>query len=662
MGSLINRLRDFWANLNPWVKLGAVGALVVAAGCYVARPAYRAFREYRIDRILAAAAADQAAGNWVQARDRARGVLYVRRGDLAALRIWFRAMRELGDPGRVDGAYGSFLHPKATLEDKAAALEVFADQGPHAVFLTTLFSLAADQRKQPLVLVPTIRFFVGRGRPAVALRLCDQAGAAAQSSPSVRVEKVRALCAEPTPERLAEARSVFLGLRDEPGPEPLQALRTLALAKGGLEATDGFPDLAQWIAGRADAGPTDHLCVVQQQLAARPAAAGPLVDEAVARYRAAAPAALGAWLLRQGHTAKAIDVLAEVAGGDADAFVARIHGLTQAGRIAEARDALAKPPDGLDRIRLHTEEATLEMAASDRPAAVKALRAALDEARSDNLTNRFFEVAACATTLGIEDLADEAMVNALRLGRGPIPLFDGVRSLLSKLARTGRTEDLMVISRVMLFYEPTNAALRNSFLYLACLHGVLPPAEASSRLAALAAERPELPEILGSLAVARLMAGQPAAAREALAQAGPVAGIPAHIRLAVAAATAALLGEAEPARDAIAEVNWKQLMPQEALVFRNLLAASKVASLPLPDLAPPPPSYAVEPLGEWQDAHRPKLRDLPPDKPVKPNFPVLDLKQWQELNRRRDEELRKAGREWMGEGKAGGATAPPNGE
>ncbi len=41
---------------------------------------------------------------------------------------------------------------------------------------------------------------------------------------------------------------------------------------------------------------------------------------------------------------------------------------------------------------------------------------------------------------------------------------------------------------------------------------------------------------------------------------------------------------------------------------------------------------------------------------------MLDLKQWQELNRRRDEELRKAGREWMGEGKAGGATASPNGE
>jgi len=647
MARMINRLRDFWANLNRWLKVAVVCALVALAACFAARPAYRAFRQYRIDRILESAADDEAAGNWLQARDRARGVLRLRHGDLPALRIWFRAMRELKDPSVVDGAYGSFLHPKATLEDKAAALEVFADQAPHAVFLTTLSSLPADQRKQPSVLAPTMRFFVGRGRSAVALRLCGGAGEAAQSSPQVRVEKVRALCAEPTPERLTEARSVFLGLRDEPGPEPLQAMRTLGMAKGGLEATDGFPDLAEWVAGHADAGPPDHLCVLQQQLAVRPAAAGQLVAEAVARYREAAPVDLGAWLLRQGHAVEAIDVLAGAATRDADAFITRLRCLVQAGRMADARDELVKPPPGLDRIRLHTEEAALEMAARDRPAALKALRAALDEARSDNLTNRFLDVAACATTLGIDDLADEAMVNAIRLGRGPIPLFDGVRTLLSKLARDGRSEDLMTISRVMLFYEPGNPALRNSFLYLACLHGVLPPAEASSRLAALADERPGLPEILGSLAVARLMAGQPAAARDALAQAGPEARIPENIRLAVAAAAAAMLGEADTARDTLARIDWKRMLPQEALVFRNLLAASKVASLPLPDLAPKEPSYEVAPLGEWEEAHRPKLRDLPPDKPVKPNFPVLDLKQWQELNRRRDEELRKAGREWL---------------
>ena len=633
------------------LALAAVLALALVA-VVVARPAYHKFRNYLTDKNLQAAEEAQAAGNWLAARDLARSVLLVRPGGLPAVRILYRAMRELEDPTAIDAAYGLFLNPQSTLEDKAAALEVFADDAPHAVFLATYFSLAPEQRRQPAVLAPAMRFLVARRQPAEALKLWAEAGEGAQAAPPVRVEKMRALCAASTPAGLAEARSIFLGLRGEAGPEALAALRLLGPVKGGLDIANDFPDLKDWIAARADATPLDHLFVLQQQLVARPAEAKPLVDQAIALYRAQAPAALGGWLQHNGFVDEAIAMLADAATRDTDAFVTRIQCLVKAGRAAEAKEALAQPPTGIDKVKLHTVEAAVEAAAGDPAATAKALRAALDEAKADNNRNHFLKLAVYAAALGMKDMADEAMVNAIRLGRGSIPLYANIQPLLARLARQGRTEDILGISRVMLFYEPMNPAIRNNFVYLACLHRVMPPVEACTELAALAEARPDLPEVLGSLAMARLMASQPAEARETLARVD-TSRTPADFRLAIDGTATALLGEDEAARATLGRVNWRQMLPQEAIVFRDLLATGKAAALPMPDVDPKG-SYDVKPLGEWQESLQPKLHDLPPTKPVRANYPVVDLEKWRELHQRQDENKRKAGEKWMGDGwKAG---------
>ena len=558
-------------------------------------------------------------------------------------------MRELQDPNAIDGAYGLFLNPQSTLEDKAAAMDVFVDDAPHAVFLATFFSLTPEQRQQPPVLAPTMRFLVARGQPGEALKLCAETGEAAQAAPAVRVEKVRALCAAATPAGLAEARSIFLGLRGESGREPLAALRLLGPVKGGLDIGGDFPDLAAWIAARADATPLDHLFVLQQQLVARPAEAKQLADQAIARYRADAPAALGGWLQLHGFAEAASDVLAEAATRDTDSFVTRIQCLVKTGRTTDAREALARTPTGIDKVKLHTVEAAVEAAAGDPAAAAKALRIALDEAKADNLNNRFLKLAVYAAALGMNEMADEALVNGIRLGRGSIPLYSNIQPLLARLARQGRTEDILGISRVMLFYEPLNPAIRNNFFYLACLHRVMPPEEACAQLAALAEARPDLTEVLGPLAMARLMAGKPAEAREALARAGDKSRIPPVFRLAVEGTTAALLGEESAARATLGRVDWKQMLPQEAIVFRDLLAAMQVAALPMPDPTPKG-SYAVKPLTEWQQSQQPKLPDLPAAKPVTTNYPVLDLEKWRELHQHQEEEKRKTGEKWTGQG------------
>ena len=613
------------------VLIGIIAVLVLAAVLSV-KPAYRAYRNYRTDENFRAAQAAAASGDWLTARDRARSVLLVRRGDMPTVRIWFKAMKELKDPYAIDGAFAMFLNQQSQIKDKYQALDFMADEAPQAVFLVAMNCLKENERKHPEAVAPLMRFFTRRSQPLFAVGLYREAGGEQHRDAAMDLEKIRALCAALTPERLTECRRIFLGLRDEAGPAPLQALRLLGWAQGGLDLGPDFPDLTDWINSRPDAEPLDHLYVLQQQLVARPENQKALIDQAIKDYRGKAPVALGGWLLRFRFANEAAEILAEPAKTDADAFLTRVNCLMNTGRTAEARDLLGAPPTGMDKIKLQTAKAAVEMSAKNHQAAVVAMRAALDQAHLDNLNNRFLEIHRYAASLGLRDVADEAMVNAIRLGRGPIPLHDDIQPMLAQLAQEGRTEDILGLSRVMTFYEPTNPALRNNFLYLACLHRVMPAKECVANLVELAADRPDLPEIQASLAFACLMADQPKEAREALAKAGDSPRIPKDFRLAMEGTAAALLGDEGAARATLGKTNWKNMLAREADTFRELLASAKVANLPLPEIGRKK-DYEVKPLGEWQESMKPKMRDLPPDKPVEPNYPVLDLEKWRELQK-----------------------------
>ncbi len=613
---------------------GVVAAVLVGVALLVARPAYHAFQQYRANQNLKRAQTAQAAGEWMTARDRARSVLLVRRGEIVPLRIWFRALKELKDPTAVDGALGLFTHPESTFDDKTQAMEVFAQEAPHAIYLGALSLFKVDDRKHPDILAPTLRFFVGRGQARLALRLWDEADLTAPS-PRLYVERVRALCAEGRPDGTAEARRIFVGLIGEPGPEALEVVRLLARVPGGLTAGPDFPDLEQWLATRADAEPLDHLYAVHQRMEARPTEARALVGEAIERFRDAAPVALGAWLVRQGYPGEAVDLLADDAGRNLEAFLARVDGLIKLGRLDDARNAVAGVPASFDKIKVNAVKAAVETAARNYPATQAALRTALEEARFDNLRNRFFEVAENALVLGVQDVADDAMVKALCHGRGPIPLHDDVQPLLARLARLGRTGDILAISRSLMRNEPNHPVLRTNYFYLGCLHGVVTPGEACVELTKLADEWSGRPEILGALAFARLKAGQPAEAEEALTKAGPTPRLSDDYRRAVAGTAAALRGDEVVARDTLGKTNWRSLLAIEGEGFRAILAASKVASLPLPEIKTKG-EYEVPTLEEWQAAQDQRHRSFEPKDPgSSAKYPVPDLEEWRKRQQRK---------------------------
>jgi hypothetical protein len=151
----------------------------------------------------------------------------------------------------------------------------------------------------------------------------------------------------------------------------------------------------------------------------------------------------------------------------------------------------------------------------DSAGRVREWNSAMGEAKTSS-GNEFLRLHEFARDAGMEAEAGQAMLEAIRLGRGPLPLYEDIKFLLNQLAGQGRENELIQICAIYLPFEPGNPVLLTQYAYLACLNGV---ADAKTILAAIqpmAAAFPDVLPIQFVLATAYLSDGQPAAAAEAL--------------------------------------------------------------------------------------------------------------------------------------------------
>jgi hypothetical protein len=80
-----------------------------------------------------------------------------------------------------------------------------------------------------------------------------------------------------------------------------------------------------------------------------------------------------------------------------------------------------------------------------------------------------------AKDAGMPDEAGQAMVEAIRRGRGPLPLYADLKPLLKSLTNQGRENTLLEICTTYLRFEPENPVLLAQYAYLACLTQLVDP-------------------------------------------------------------------------------------------------------------------------------------------------------------------------------------------
>ncbi len=596
--------------------------LVVAIGLIVvsAKPGYRAVRTLLINRNLEGAKTAARVEDWGTARNLAHSVLLARPDDFEAFRVWHLALSHLGEPRTYLVAASLFINPRATREDRLVALKTLALQAPQAVALSAYASMSKDMQEEPAAIAALSPLLTQRGETAFVGRVLRKTSTRT-TDPAIRLELLRSLCCSPTPERVAEARTIFAELIDANASEPaLEGLRLLGETPGGLAPGAPLPPLPEWVNLQPKATTLHHLLALHPTIQAAPDRADAVIESAISRFLAVDPGTLGTWLIRHNKSARAAELLANRAATNPTAFIAYLHALLREKRNAEITAALSATPPGCDLVELELVKVAIARFQRDSAGETNAWNRALINAAFDQSRNRFIEVGKFASLLGNSKVVEDSWVAAVRIGWGQIPLYRDLKQVFASLASQSRSEDLLAMYAVLLRFEPQNAELLNNYYYLALLHQVAPPAAIAKALEELTAAHPKATGFLPALTMAYLMADDPAAAlRQLPAMKASKLVSPLACR-ALEASALLLTGETEAGRAELQGVDWSVFMRCESLAFRNLLNRPKFENLPLPEIKELPPAPDIDTIPAWRKAverlERDRQRDVLPALPA----------------------------------------------
>ena len=169
--------------------------------------------------------------------------------------------------------------------------------------------------------------------------------------------------------------------------------------------------------------------------------------------------------------------------------------------------------------------------------------------------------------------AEQAMVEAIRCGRGPLPLYSDLKPLLNSLARQGKDRILLEICAIYLPFESANPVLITQLAYLACLNQLIEPKTVLAAMEHLAKGFPMEVPIQCVLATAYLCDGQHAKAAATLDRLQLDSARLSPGYQAAFLTIQALNGRIPKDDPRITGIPWKSLLPSERKKFGDLLRA-----------------------------------------------------------------------------------------
>jgi len=568
-------------HIPPLVIDGSIIALLIALGFGV-MSAYRAFGGHRADQSLDAAKAAAGRGDWTTARDQADNVLQMRQDDFEARCIWAQALAKLGDPLACAAATKLVSDPRTTCENRLQALQVVLAQAPQAVVLDLYHNLPQALTAQAAFRAAITPLRIQRNENELAekeLREAIQPG----DSPDVQLALLRLLCSRPSAERVDEARHIFAELvATNASDEALAALPLLGAVPGGLRAEAPLPDLPAWLKQQTKATASHHLLGINPALEAQPETADHWYQIAIERFLMTDPGPLGDWLIQHGQAEKAAKILEKPAKSSPDAYLARLHALLVLKQLPAIKQDLRRPPAAVDLVEIEIIRAKFALQSGDPISAHAAWNRALNHAAFETSRNRCIDIARSATDYHAKDAAEDAWVAAIRLGRGPLPLYQDLLPVYDSLVSQGRSEDLLAMFQVLERLEPANCELKNRACYLRLIHSIESPAQVAAAVSKLLEQNDNAPFHV-TLMLAEMLDGRGTDALTHLPKLSDNKGVAPMMLTALEGTARVLAGQTEAGTRLVKGVDWHGFMPQERSVFRDLLVKHKFTELPISD-------------------------------------------------------------------------------
>jgi hypothetical protein len=515
--NFLNAAWDRWANLHPFVRF-LIGAGVVALGGFLfLKPAYRAFKAYRLEKNLVAAEQAVKEVRMDEARDLSLTVL--RAGDprIEAFRILEKSTASLRDPMHGDIARALMSHPEGSDEDRLNGFRGMAPDAPIGVLGQAWAGLPEKSKKDPAFAA------IFAGRLLSAKRFSEAASvllAVPETARTAEVNQalVRVLIGSGKKEGFDEAQRWIAGKWPAAGGEVsgwLEVFEEIPVA--GLRADLLEPLRKAWSQpGQADAA-RSALAIERINYAADFNGRAAVLDRAVSRWKDDAPEALAKFLRDIGTYRLLMETfpIERVAG-----HPGLLPYLLEAMRNSDAWDQvkllLDACGDQLPRVELLARRAVVAAKTGDSPAEARLWNEAMGEAKSGTTPNAHLLIYQIARDSGLEAEAEQAMLEAIRQGRGPLPLYADLKFLLNSLATQGRENELLQICATYLPFEPGNPVLLPQYAYLACLNDLAEPKLILKAVKPLAEAFPDALPIQCVLATLYLSDGNATAAAETL--------------------------------------------------------------------------------------------------------------------------------------------------
>lgn len=518
LGQSIERWHARWADINPWLRFLIVAAVLGVLGVLVGKPAYQVFKDWRLERNLAAAKVAVTEERMDEARDLSLTVL--RAGDprIDTFRVLEKSMGALRDPLHGEISRALMAHPDSSDEDRLNGFVGVARESPMGVVgqAWTLLPVSCQQK------------------PSFALAFADRLIAGQRFSEAAVVllgvpESARVLAVEQALIR------VLIGSRKQDGYEEAQRRLAARWPAGGGEL-DGWMDLLEELPvqglkpallepirksllDKAVADPARcGLALARIDYAASYAGRSELIERTITRWKADAPVLVAQWLRDLGLYQRLLATFPAVDSAMATPglTLCLLEALERTEAWAEVAPLLAAGGEQLPKCEMLAHQAVAVGRIGDTGAKTEQWESAMAEAKFSGSLDSYLKLARIAETGGLPNEAAQAMLEAVLRGRGPLPLFGELKPMISWLVEQGRESNLLQVCATYLLFEPGNPVLLTQYAYLACLTSLVEPANLLKALKPMAKAFPDELPIQCVLAVAHLSNGEPAEAAEVL--------------------------------------------------------------------------------------------------------------------------------------------------
>jgi hypothetical protein len=563
---------DRWVNFHPFYRFVMLLLLAAGLGLLAVKPAYRVFKSWRVARNLVAAQKAVEDVRMEDARDLSLTVLRAGDSCIEAFRILEKSTASLRDPRHRDIARALMVHPGGSDEDRLNGFRGIAPNSPLGLLGQAWNTLPTECQSDP-------RFaFVFADRLIQARHLSEAASVllavpAAARTPALDRRLIQILIGSAKRDGYDEAQRLIaqsFPSDDSAISEWLDLLESIPAVS--LQAQTLEPVRRILEAPASSASARKSLMLSRIDYAANFSNCAALLDAVVTRWQDQDPLALARFLDDLGLYQRLLQTFPAARVIDhPELFPHVLQAMERSGEWEQALLLLDAHGALLPKYEELAHRAIAMAKTGDAKAGAQTWKAAMGEAKATASAPAYLTLQRLAMAAGMQDEADLAMVEAIRLGNGPLPLYAELKPLLSSLAQQGRENALLEICAIYLSFESGNPVLLTQFAYFACLNNVIEAKTILKAMEALAKGLPNELPIQMTLATAYLCDGQQAKAAEMLdrLELDPAKLSPAN--RAVFLVTQVMNHRIAKDDPSITEFPWKSLLFSERKKFNELL-------------------------------------------------------------------------------------------